>query len=290
MSAIEKWGKLLGITIAVIYLVFLAENEAYQWTWFILILTTIGIPHGAIDHLLDRQQVKNRSLIHFLFIYITIILFYLLIWWLIPVYALLAFLLISAYHFGQSHFIQYPPKGFKALTYLTLGSYYLSVILGGDFESTAEILSSLLHIGPLGPYKWMIIGSLFLGSAILIYSTVKQKGFRMLLAEMIVMGIVLYFTPLLLAFIIYFGFWHALPSMYLEYQILKEGFQGQKLKKFIYQLLPFSLLSLVGMALIIILFFNRLEQEQLVLLFFVLVSLISAPHIWFMNRFIEDRE
>lgn len=289
MRGIENQGKIFGILIAVIYLLFFPGNVTYEWIWFLLILVTIGIPHGAIDHLLERPKFDRKFLIFFILKYLLIIGIYLILWVFAPIFSLSAFILMSAYHFGQSHFIHSPIEKTKALTYLSIGSFYLSVIFWGDFETTSSIVGSVISIEKFEFVGIYIIFSLFLFSSFLIWTNKKNTAWIWIL-EMLVLGGFLFSIPLLLGFILYFGFWHALPSMTFEFKTLKESLGMNKIKTFILKLLPFSAISLLGIFLILWFLNEKIDQEKLILIFFVLVSLISAPHIWFMNRFIERQK
>lgn len=289
MRGIETTGKIIGAALGISYLLFFEGNEMFQWICFGAILITIGIPHGAIDHLLLNPVVGRKNLIRFIFKYLSIIAVYLAIWLIFPILALAAFLIMSAYHFGQSHFIKLPLKKLEGLTYLILGSFFLSTILWGDFHYTTSILTNITDVGFLVPYGTAVILFTFGLSAILITANLGKKGIWLLL-EISLLGLFLYQLPLLLGFIIYFGFWHSLPSMTEEFEALKDYLETQKIKNFIKKLLPFTLMSLMGMSLILMIFYNTMESDQLTLLFFILVSLISAPHIWYMNLFLDARK
>lgn len=289
MKSIEASGKILGAVLGLGYLLFFEGNEMYQWVCFVAILITIGIPHGAIDHLLLNPVIDRKNLARFIVKYLAIISAYILVWLLLPTLALLAFVLMSAYHFGQSHFINLKFKKFEKLTYVLLGSFFLSTILWGDFGYTTAILSDIIDVSYLAPAGMWIILFTFAISVFFILENF-EKGAVWLLFEISLLGIFLYHLPLLLGFIIYFGFWHSLPSMGEEFKALESYLKPQKIKNFIIKLLPFSLISLVGISLILVFSLYWMEEYQLTLLFFILVSLISAPHIWYMNLFLDARK
>ncbi|MGY6742448.1 MAG: Brp/Blh family beta-carotene 15,15'-dioxygenase [Cecembia sp.] len=289
MRSIEIIGKSIGLTIAIIYLLFFQGNEVFEWGLFGIILLTIGIPHGALDHLLLNPKISNQGLVKFIFKYLAIISLYLIVWIFLPVPALLAFLLMSAYHFGQSHFLGIALQSRKKTTYLVTGVFYLSVIFWGDFDHTATILIGIVDISPLANFGWpIILGSFLLSNVLLIKNSFSD--WRWYSIEMLIIGVLLYQLPLLVGFIIYFGFWHALPSMTEEYQSLKWYLGKDRLKNFIKRMMPFTAASLGGMWVILAVFYPGSEPEELVLLFFILVSLISAPHIWYMNLFLETKK
>lgn len=287
MKVIESKSKVIGFLIGIIFLFFFKENQAVLYTLAALIMLSIGIPHGALDHLLFLKSGKRLQLPTFIACYVGIILAYLTIWYFAPIAALIIFLLISAYHFGQTHFVSEKEIRFKKLTYTSLGSFYLTVILMTDFETTAEILQSLVILDTFQNLWFLpIITFLILSASLILVQNSKDKVFIIL--EMLVLGTLLYALPLLIGFVLYFGFWHAWPSIKTEYSYINQNKENYGVYGFIKDLLPFTLLSLVGMAIIFILIGGRLTYDETVLLFFVLVSLISAPHIWVMDRFLSS--
>jgi Brp/Blh family beta-carotene 15,15'-monooxygenase len=212
-----------------------------------------------------------------------------LLWWLLPVAALIAFLGMSAYHFGQSHFLeqgQLQPK--EGLLYLLKGSFFLSVILFGDWEMTQEILSPILTISIPETYRLLSMGLLMASS--LIAHGWKNRSLSLGDAlDYLVLVPILYFSPLLISFAVYFGFWHSLPSMLAEYKYLSQHPTFNSPLKFGKQLLPFSGISLVGITVILIIGMKFFDSSQLYLLFFVMISLISLPHILYMDTFLKEK-
>lgn len=288
MNVIENIGKITAVAIAILYILVFDESQTFQWVVFASVLLTIGIPHGALDHVLPEGGNKTKKLSLFLLKYLGIIASYLILWIIVPEISLAIFLLISAYHFGQGHFIQSKINKFKKLTYFILGCNFLAIILFSDYMATAEILESIIDIKPFFNYGSIAMFSLFVFSLILV-SIQNLNKIHLLLAEIIFLSLLLYILPVLLAFILYFGFWHALPSMMAEFESLTARIQQGKIKKFISQLAPFSIISFIGIGIILYLAKSYLNEDQMILLFFILISLISAPHIWVMNNFLEKR-
>jgi beta-carotene 15,15'-dioxygenase len=288
MKDIEKIGKLIGMGTCAAYFLFFEGNKLVEWSLVAGIILLIGIPHGAIDHLLANPQINRKELKGFVLKYLEIIVAYLIVWIFFPLIALLAFLLMSAFHFGQSHFIGIGLRKMQIPTYILTGTFYLSVIFWSDFELTREILADIVSIKNLEIYGPIIIFGCFAGSTLLYLVNLGRKG-ALYILEMLVVGTVLLHLPLLVGFAIYFGFWHALPSIGAEYDYIKGYLESNKLKKFVLKLLPFSLMSFIGIGIILSIFVPRADFGQLTLLFFVLISLISAPHIWHMHAFLSQR-
>jgi len=289
MDRIEKFSKILGIGIALLFILIPNLPIAVQFGVFSVILVLVGIPHGGIDHLIHNPEIRPKGLLHFIIRYLLLMLAYGLLWWLLPVAALIAFLAMSAYHFGQSHFLeqgQLKPK--EGLLYLLKGSFFLSVILFGDWEMTQEILSPILTISLPENYRLLSMG-LLMASSLLAHGWKNRSLSLGDALDYLVLVPILYFSPLLISFAVYFGFWHSLPSMLAEYKYLSQHPSFNSPLKFGKQLLPFSGISLVGITAILIIGMKFLDSSQLYLLFFVMISLISLPHILYMDTFLKEK-
>jgi Brp/Blh family beta-carotene 15,15'-monooxygenase len=83
----------------------LLSNDAEIIVGFILILT-FGILHGANDLLLIKKidiKKEQMSLQKTLLYYILVVVIGSLLFWVIPWFALLLFVIVSGYHFGEQH-------------------------------------------------------------------------------------------------------------------------------------------------------------------------------------------
>jgi Brp/Blh family beta-carotene 15,15'-monooxygenase len=289
MARIEQYAKGLGLGIALVFILFPSIPQEVQFAVVALILMLVGIPHGGIDHLIHNPQIGSAGLLRFILRYLLLMLAYGLIWWLLPLAALLAFLGMSAYHFGQSHFIGRPLHAkLDGLLFMCKGSFFLAVILFGNWQETIDILQPITSI-ELSPNQRLIIIGLLLGATL---GTQLLKGDSLRkedAVDYLVLTPLLFFSPLLISFIVYFGFWHSMPSMLAEYAYLKTIPAFDSPVKFGKQLLPFSGISLVGIVLLLVLGMEFLDSSELYLLFFILISLISLPHILYMDAFLKGK-
>lgn len=287
MKRIENLAKSIGLAICFAFVLFPDSDPFLQFSLFGIILISIGIPHGAIDHLISNPKIDKKGIVRFLIIYLSLITGYMVIWYYLPIVALVAFIIMSAYHFGQSHFISEPTiSGYSWLLYTSRGGFFLFAILLGDWEATKLILSPLVNLEYLNSSRVFAIVA-FLIATLLGQSIFGPKFRGIHLIELVILGPILYFSPLLVGFIVYFGFWHALPSMLTEYRFLRTFPAYDSLKKFAFQLIPFSLISFFGIGLILFFGLEFLEKSELILLFFVMISLISFPHILYMDSFLK---
>ncbi len=77
------------------------ERPEVQWAPWALGLLGFGIPHGALDHQIPYGRTQARSGIGFLVGYLGAMAAVLLLWWIMPLAALIGFLIVAAFHFGQ---------------------------------------------------------------------------------------------------------------------------------------------------------------------------------------------
>jgi len=288
MNNIESKGKFLAYMLAMLYFLFFLNSESFVMLILIVVMVTVGVPHGAIDHILPTKYLQLNGLFKFIIKYLIIILVYAIAWFFIPKISLLLFLIISAYHFGQVHYISFEKIKKAGLLYFLTGNFILSLILIGDYDKSTEILSAILDIQPFEKYIYIYLcASFFLFLVIL---TFQNKNVKLqILKDLIPLSLLLYFTPLLLSFVLYFGFWHSLPMLLEEYRGLNQEKEKMNVKSFVKKLLPLTIVSLLGI-LIILYFSNKfLQSETLIMIFFILISLISAPHIVVMDEFLKRK-
>ena len=289
MVRIEYLAKGLGLGIATLFLVLPNLPQEIQLFIFALIILLVGIPHGGIDHLIHNPTITPRGLARFILRYLLLMLGYGLMWWFLPLAALIAFLGMSAYHFGQSHFLEQGKlENKEGLLYLLKGAFFLFLILFGDWSMTQKILSSMISMDLSEEFRLGFLGFLLVSSLIAQGFSTQPFGLTDGL-DYLILAPILYFSPLLIGFSVYFGFWHSLPSMLAEYAYLRNIPAFNSPLKFGKQLLPFSGISLVGIAAILVVGLEFLAPNQLYLLFFVLISLISLPHILYMDTFLKEK-
>ena len=102
------------------------ENQLIYSSILILLL---GIPHGAIDHVLFFKKRKMSQLKFYSYISGISFLFVIL-WHILPVISLILFLLISAFHFGESQFADiFFKKSLRFIFYFFWDYVYLSTLM-----------------------------------------------------------------------------------------------------------------------------------------------------------------
>jgi len=121
----------------------------------VLGLVAIGIPHGAVDHLLETKRWEPRVAPAFIARYLSIAGLMGGIWYFTPTFALLLFLLYSAWHFGQAD-----GKLWRLSNTISLlwGASLLFYLLGTHQEETNIILSSMGCVNmPIHSPTWILL-------------------------------------------------------------------------------------------------------------------------------------
>lgn len=277
-----KSAKPIGLSIMALTLLLLYTQlpQFYiplQWLLLALGLFAVGIPHGAVDHLLETGNVSGRAAPGFIVKYLGIMVLYFMLWKIFPTAALAVFLLYSAFHFGQSDMQEWGINRFQNVKSLCWGLTVLFIILTSHAEEVGQILSGMSVNFPIMPN--MAFGFAAALSAV-IWSLHEKRQAILWSTVMLVIGM---YLPLLTAFGLYFIGQHSLNG----WAHLRKGMRAGNKLLFV-KALPFTLGALVLMVSMFILSFADLlpwKSEQWVSVFFIFLACLSLPHVWAMHRF-----
>jgi len=265
--------------------------EAHALPLAIGLIALLGIPHGATDyalykHLQDRP-LRAREKAWFFIRYIGLMAIYGLWWWASPGSALVFFLLLSVFHFGQSnwHDLRLSAPG-RIGFYLSWGLFVLGLPLLWHVGQTAAILQEILY-QPLpalsDAWRYGILACLGLGSAVALFGLrrsgqISRARFGRGLLDVILLAGVFLSTPLLLGFAVYFCLWHAWDAMAEQRTFLAKKIPDFTLLDYIRTALPFAATALLGIGVLV--WYMRSQQEAIGLgWMFVGVALITLPHM-----------
>ncbi len=246
-------------------------QNAVGYTALLIGMIFVGIPHGAVDHLIDSKSWNYRKAPSFILKYIAFMTFMAILWYITPALALIAFLIFSAWHFGQADFKHWSISNVFSFLW---GSTLLLYILGTHRLETGQILSNIagiefpFSISPLAIAPWLIFAFWKRNTPFIF--TVCWLAFSSQL-------------PLLLAFGTYFIGQHSVSS----WRHLKQHINLENKKIWMHSL-PFHL----GAWFILALFFifwpsvqNQIETNYNAwAIFFIFISCVSFPHVILMNK------
>lgn len=288
-------------------------SEQASLVLLILALVTTGIPHGAIDHVIFAANYRSAGGKtfnlgrQFFLPYLLLLGFTFLIWFLAPALMFWLFLLVSAYHFGQSQLfhVRFAEKSLlKAVLYLSWGICWLGSLWHFHWEQQVAIIQSVFSWdlsagGPL--YELVSMAAVVSGIVALLMLALclynRQISPWLLLQEVCLLGFLLfvnYYFHLYVAFALYFGLWHSLRVILTEYQFLRQGGQPNlRPGTFIKSFLPFSLLSFAGLGLLIAASMLLQQKVAPFMLFLIFISALTMPHavcMFFMYKNLRTKQ
>ena len=281
-------SKLIGLIFA-LSLIFFKVEDSYSIIIFVIVMLTIGIPHGSVDHIIAFINPKSRrfkSKLSFFTVYLSLIVLNIIIWVFSPYLGLFTFLLVSCYHFGEAQVIGFNNTKNKLLNFVLGANILLSLFLNNIFELQI-ILTDLTLFSSIDLSSYDKTFFLLISVAVLMISVVYFKIEKKvpLYAEMSILYLIFYHTDILTSFSIYFGFSHSLPMLLLEYKEMKE----KNFLSFYAKTLPFTTLAIIFG--IILYYFNNdlLTANNLILFTFIVISSLTLPHVFIMKDFVENK-
>ena len=284
---------IIGIAIVLSW----AQPEWFEtWSWLIGLvgILLIGLPHGASD-LMVFDALKHRNEVDFskakfILYYLLMILIYGVIWYLTPLFALIVFMIISAYHFGESAWLPLTKEMSAAerfLIFVISGLWVLLVPIFFHVEVSSGIIMKLINAPipiPSPTVVMMIILAntvgLFFVMAYLYYrGYILKSRLKIELINYVLLFILFTQTSLLFGFAIYFIWWHSIPCVKDQIQWLNKNNLKLNWKKFYLKTLPVTLITLLFLAVWVVFFSDSLIlSEYYAGYVFSFIAAITVPH------------
>ena len=268
------------------------QTEAYLA--YIMILT-VGILHGSndIELLFGSFKFQKKQTFQVVGLYILMVLLTVGLFYFIPGITLGIFILFSAYHFGEQHFVKkVSSKSLnKDLFFLSYGMIILTMLFNVNQTEVVLIISQItgLVLSPFLFYVGLIV-SVCLTLVFSINLFTSQKIHTSLIREvflLLVFYIIFKFATVLWAFAIYFIVWHAYPSIMDQIDVLKSNMKTFSLKQYMKTSFIYWLISVTGIG---VLFLLTSEMPELFnALFFTFIAAISFPHIYVIRKMNSDQ-
>ena len=173
MNVVVK-SKLAGLILA-FSIIFFGLESSYSILLFLVVMLSIGIPHGSVDHIIafiNPEARKFDSKLIFYVVYLSLIVFNIILWVISPFLGLLVFLIISCYHFGETQVIGYNTTDNKILNFVIGANILLSLFLNNILE-LQEILYILPQFASLDLSAFDSVFFLLVSVAILMLSIVN---------------------------------------------------------------------------------------------------------------------
>ena len=260
----------------------------------LILILTIGVSHGSLDHIKGRKLLnilKLENIIIFYLTYILIAIAIIFFWVLTPSISLLIFLIIASFHFGKedTQFLINGNSYFNQFLFFLKGSLIILSPMYFHFDETISIFKLLLveneafysSLSFIEANKILYIGIFFssLSSLILFVKDYELKKFTIFFDYFSILILNYCFSPLL-AFTIYFCFLHSIRhSITLVFELNKNNF-NKGFRIFAFKAIPLTFIVIV-LCIISIYFLNNnydFDSSILKIIFIGLASL-TFPHI-----------
>jgi Brp/Blh family beta-carotene 15,15'-monooxygenase len=290
-----------GLMAAFVYHRFFpAMSYQHQLYFFFAGVLLLGVPHGAADLLVatasDQQNNKVFSSVRFLFIYVLRLVLFGLLLWFFPVLGNILFVIIAAYHFGETDLYHFKTERFTGkLFVICYGLLILGMILLHHFQELIPMfklfpsgIAADDFIQSIFVYRYYILASIFVAfviSSILYFSKHETNAYHSerFIIHLGLLICILYLLPMILSFTFYFIIWHSFLSLKNILAYLKQH-SHYSLRTTIRQMVFYSLLAVAGILLAGTGGFMFINKELMVVYVFLGLAVLTAPHLQVMHE------
>ncbi len=274
---------------------------------FVIVATVVvlvGIPHGAVDHLVAGAPGAGAARFDWSFHvrYVSTILAALLVWAIAPAAALAVFLLVSVHHFGQSDLAWCRlPIGYQRPLQWSRGLLIVGLPLVAHLDVIAPTIDRLGGGRP-DDWYWLSDHTLVWSTGLVLQhvavgalagtggrrSHLDAAWIRREVAGVALLVALFLLADPLVGFAVYFGLWHSLGHVLVVRQTLAEqrrpGSPAIAWGEFGRLALPRTLLSALGVGAVVAACYATGRPDDAVAAVFVLVSVITVPHLVVVER------
>lgn len=250
------------------------------------LIFTFGILHGANDIVLISKLnnvQKTTPFYKILSYYVSIVLLGVVSFYLFPLLALLLFIMVSGYHFGEQQWqiLEVLKKKWYKVSFQTVYGIFILFLLFNFHQIEVQnvvqeitlVTIPILYITVL----LKIFGSLLFGFLFYLYNSVEslRKQIFLEIFYILVFTIIFLSSSLIWGFAIFFIIWHSIPSMIDQIKFLYVDVNFGNFKLYIKSAFVYWFASLFGIALLYYIF---KEEKIFNALFFSFLAAITFPH------------
>lgn len=267
------------------------SNKMAPWIVFISFLL-IGIPQGAAGHIMAGEFDGLRKAIkdHLIFYasYLIIMLFVGALWFFYPVAGMILFLILTICYFGKTDMEGFIDKTTgKWFFYIARGLLVIGLIIFSNPATSFAIIGDAMRTGLGGIRELLPSPELIMAMIISIYTLIVTAGIltrrlhspKPLLMDSILLIALLITTGLLSGLALYFALWFSMGHIHKLKMHFESKNQRFTVFTFYWKTVPFTLISIMG--LVLLLWFNQTfgVQNEFFSLLFILISVLTLPNM-----------
>ena len=258
----------------------------YQDILGFILIFSIGVIHGANDLLIIKKYTRKSSLksqISYFLYYLGLVFLGFVFFYLFPSIALLSFVLVSIYHFGEQHWEVKVSNAniinVKRIYPIILhGLIFFVIVFMNNINIVNDVLLDFNTISLSYIYLRIFLIVLFLIYMFLLLSSKSMRGY---FADEIVFFILFFIltlnSSLIFGFSIYFIFFHSVLSIKDQVKYIYGDDNLEYIKKYLISALPYFILAilfLIGFYL-----FIDFESLDILPIMFTFLAAITFPHV-----------
>jgi len=230
----------------------------------------------------DQKLIKN------LLIYIGIILLSVVIYLLSSFVAIVLFVVLSAYHFGEEHLSHKINVNFvfNAVYFLSYGLFIFALLFYQSMSDVDVIMTELTGrtFSKIQIELTLIVSAIFLSIGSVYLILMKRNESVLFLREflyLVLLFLVFNTSSLILGFAIYFILWHSIPSIIHQIEFISGNLNKRNVVAYVKKALIYWVISIAGL---LVLYQLLPEIKILATVVFVILFAVTAPHTWVMHR------
>lgn len=256
-------------------------TEWVTWVGIVVGLMLVGIPHGALDEIVELRKHQAATRRRFYLWYLGFIGVAFFIWQVAPLAGLLGFLAYSAYHFGQTDFEDW---GIRSRWGAGLwGGFVLWSLLYYHLGETLDVIGLMGVEAAYRPDVTLPITAQVVLWSLPVLAALKFKSPPWTLSLLLL--VVCTQLPLLPAFALYFIGQHSMSGWtHLKRELRTTSWQMHRLS------FPFSLGAWLLFGAVSAWMYFAQGRVALTGDFFIFIACISLPHIAVMHRLYARKE
>ncbi|MGC8750102.1 Brp/Blh family beta-carotene 15,15'-dioxygenase [Hydrotalea sp.] len=263
------------------------RGSVLEWMAAGVFIVMAGIPHGSLDHKLAQHRNKNLKLLFYILGYVAAAVFFLVVWLWFPGWAFLLFLLLTAWHFGETDIASLGFHKTSPVLVFVYGTALTSWLLlqepatllywtGIITHNSKVALTAVQWITGIPVLIWFgIVAVIVIFNPNVTLFTWPQRLLFLLFLYLVSK------TSLLIGFILYFSGWHSISAMLHVHHAV---FSRSGFKTMLKQALPYTAAAVLFLFAIAWLSDGTWLSNHALPALFVLLSILTLPHMTEMHK------
>ena len=242
---------------------------------------TLGILHGANDLEIISKSFKgklNNLYFKSILIYISVVLLGAVLFFTLPAFSLIVFVLFSSYHFGEQHWEDRLSFSIFHFAFYTLyGAFIFFLMFTLQYDTVVAVIEKISGYR-LG-FEFFQFTALLLGIILLITMLFEGSIRFHLIKEgllLLLLSGIFYVGSLWFAFAFYFVVWHSFPSLSDQLKFLYGVINFKSFLKYFKHSMIYWLASLISLYLVYS--YVDFEADYFMPMFFSFLAAITFPH------------